>query len=542
MPRLAETLGTLPSGKVAELSGDNLRTYLVEHYISNDKEKARRAEAAKRLDFYRDQAADYIESDINTLFRNLRVREWRKAMIPFAQFQNITRRVVREISTVYAEPATRRINGANERYQDFQRLTRLDRRMRVVNQRTNLLNNCLIHFRIRGDGAPIIDVITPDRFWALSHPNDPTWFIGAIIEQVPRGQRVTDADPHYLVISDTEYFKLNKHGWPMGETITEHGLGQLPVVLSQRDPPEDQLLDATSGTDLTSAHRAIAILNVLMLKHQKAGTRLAYATGDTSGMARDQPMDEEALIEAPEGVALNTLDMGADPNNYVQAARAVIKQTAANYGIPESVFDLSYQATSGFEIELKRVGLREVRRDQLVDYRPLERELAELQSTVLLANRHPLAFAVKGWSIDFGEVETPQDPIQRLLYWDKYWSLGLVNRTEMYLHDNPEAREIEAEAAIARNDKLRFEHIRRFQQISASPDGDGDGDGQQQQYIAGGGDEDETITDKVTALTALIRAGYEPEAAATALGVPQMKHKGLLPITLKVGDGEDENR
>jgi hypothetical protein len=463
MPALAKTLGTLPSGKVMELSRDGLRKYLVDNYIKNPKERERRKECAKRLDFYHDRAKDYIESDVRDLFKNDRVKQWRLDMVPFALFQNITRRIVRETSTIYSEPAQRKIRQANERYQDFQRVLRMDRRMRTVNRRTNLCNDCLVHFRIRGDDAPILDVITPDKFWAIAHPLDPTWFVGAIIETFPKGQVVTDQDPHYLVISDTEYLKLNKDGTPLVETRVEHGLGRLPVILVQKDPPEDCLLDATSGTDLTSAHRAIALLNVLMLKHQKSGTKMAYAAGDTSYMAREQPMDEEALFEAPEGVALSTLDMGSDPNNYINAARAVIKQIAANNGIPESVFDLSYQATSGFEIELKRVGLREVRRDQLVDYRPLERELVELQSTVLLASQHPLAFSTNGWAIDFGEVETPQDPIQKLQYWEKYQRMGLTNTVEMYLHDNPEATEREAIAAVRLNDEFRLERMQRFQ-------------------------------------------------------------------------------
>jgi hypothetical protein len=45
------------------------------------------------------------------------------------------------------------------------------------------------------------------------------------------------------------------------------------------------------------------------------------------------------------------------------------------------------------------------------------------------------------------------------------------------------------------------------------------------------------LNDRVTAATALFRAGYEPEAALTAAGLDPIAHSGLLPITLKEPGG-----
>ena len=213
----------------------------------------------------------------------------------------------------------------------------------------------------------------------------------------------------------------------------------------------------------------------MMLKHQKSGTKLPYSTGDTATMSHGQPMDEEHLFQAPEGVALATLDLGADPSSYIDTVRAVIKQIAANYGIPESVFDLSYQATSGFEIELKRTGLREIRRDQMLDFRPFEHDLTDLWSAVLKAAGSDFAFEPIGWSLDFGEIDTPQDPMAKLLYWEKLEEMGLANRVEMYLDMNPEATEAEATKAIAQNLEMRLAQMRLFQQTGL-PERESDAD------------------------------------------------------------------
>lgn len=40
----------------------------------------------------------------------------------------------------------------------------------------------------------------------------------------------------------------------------------------------------------------------------------------------------------------------------------------------------------------------------------------------------------------------------------------------------------------------------------------------------------------VESLAALIRAGFEPADAATALGLPPIKHTGLVPVTVKEPD------
>jgi hypothetical protein len=467
MPKLAETLGTLPSGKVVELGQDALFRYLRDNYIKNSEEAARIAIAKQRLDFYHDRAESVFEKDLESLFKNSRVLQWRKDLLPFSQYQNITKRIVDERSAVYSEKATRTISGANEGYQDFQRVLRMDRRMRRLNQRVNLLNDVLLLFRIRDDKVAVLDIVTPDRFWAIAHPNDPTWFVGAIIEQIPRG-KPHETEPHYRVIAETDTFRLDKVGRIIPETYEEHGLGRLPLILVHSDERDDGLLDGYTGRDLTSAHRAIVLLNVLMMKAQKSGTRMAVATGDTSGMARDQPMDEEGVAEAPEGVALSSLDLRADPANYIEAARSVIKQIASNYSIPESVFDLSYQATSGFEIKLKRSALAEVRRDQILDYRNVEQELAGLQSLVLTKGNHEAAFNADGWKIDFGDTEPPEEPIARLTYWEKLQKMGLANMYEMFMWMNPEATEKDAMATVDANLDLWLEKVRLFQQESAS--------------------------------------------------------------------------
>ena len=435
---------------------------LRDQYLLSDEEEGRRKRMRRRKDLYRDRGYKHYDETLRRLFKNRVVLEERRKFIEFAVYQNLTRRVTREISSVYSEPAERK-SSTGQRYRDLQAEVRMDRRMRMVNRYGNLQNNVLVWPDINAVNDPVVRVITQDKLWAIAHPDDHTLPVGYIIDKFPAAKNAKETMPHYLGIDGESFFKLDKH-WRMIEGSREpHNVGFLPAILYSREENDESILDAWSGEDLVSAHLAIALLNILLVKHQRSGTKQAYATGDLSTTANNQPMDEEHLLQIGEGVTLNTLDLGANPENYIKAGRSVIKQVAANYGIPESVFDLSYQATSGFEIELKRAGLREVRRDQIADFRPFEQQLAKIQSAVLKAAGHPLSFEVTGWSINFGEIDVPQDPIQKLTYWEKKEQMDLANRIEMYLHENPELKPEAAAAAVERNRAMRVERMQDFQ-------------------------------------------------------------------------------
>lgn len=492
---LNEILGTLPSGMVTRISDDDMTKHLRECYIMSDSEKERRRKARMRIDLYHDRGDEQIRAMVDDIFKNQRVRDMRKKFVELASFQNLTKRIVREISSVYSESASRRVarQTQNRVYNDLQSRIRLDRRMRLANQMLNLCNDVVVWFDVFM-GQPVVRVVTPDNFWAVAHPNDPTHLAAIIFDRIPgRGAVVTQKTPHYLVVTDDEQFSLDQHGRLLPETRMPLGLSRMPMVMVHRVEPTTCLLTPDPGSDIISAHKAITLINVMMLKHQKSGTKQAYASGDLGDMPQGQPMDEEHLLQAPEGVSLSTLDLGADPNNYINAARSVIKQISANYGIPESVFDLSYQATSGYEIELKRTGLREVRRDQILDWRPVERELAGIMSEVLAEASHELAFAIDKWSIDFGEVETPQEPLSRLMYWEKLRQMGLMNTQDMYMQLNPEATEADARDAIIANAQVEAERVMLYRALNVSPNTPADGSDNEPEQEEGDSNSEEAV-------------------------------------------------
>lgn len=461
------TLGRFSDGTVRRLDDDGLHRAIHRWHPASRDETPRRQEIRKRIDLFKDRGRKHFEEAIKNVYRNPKSQEWRLKLVEYAEFQNVTKRVIREISTVYSEPAKRTVSGGSEKYIEFQEQVRYDNKLRAVNQYGNLTNDLLV-WPVVKDDVPEMRVVTQDRMTVIPDPFNPLRPVMYVVDQIPNGLEIRVTDLHYLGMTEFEWVFLDKD-WRVIKT-EEHGLGQMPALLWHRQEPDETILDWSSGKDLTSAHLAVALLNTMMIKHQKGGTRIPYATGDTSSVARGQTMDEEALLELGDGVSLNTLDLGADPASYIDATRAVIKQIAANYGIPESVFDLSYQATSGFEIELKRSGLREIRRDQILVFRPFEKRLAELWSAVLTKAASEWRYDMAGWAINFGEIDTPQEPAAKLEHWKKQEELGLANRIEMYLQLNPEMTPEQAEAAVRENMQLRKEWQSMFQPTAGLDD------------------------------------------------------------------------
>jgi hypothetical protein len=457
---LRNILGTLPSGAQRELAPDELTRYLRDAYTKNLGEENRKRKIRKRLDLYNDAGEAQVKAVIKDVFTNLKTRELREALVPYAMSQNLTRRIVNEKSTVYSELATRSVRSRNQAYQRLLADLRQDRRMRLLNRMVNLSNEVVLRPDIRNDGVPVLEIVTQDDFYAIAHPNRPTQLVGLIFDTPPRSTKEPTA-PHYLVMGEKEFFQLDQNSRMVAGSWHEHSIGRLPAILVHQEEPRTKLLNFDRGSDLVSVHLAVALLNVMLIKHQRGGTRVPYATGDTSRVPRGQPMEEETVYELGEGVQLNTLDLGANPQSYIDVAEYFISGVAANHGIPESVFKLSYTGEAGVSLEMRRINLHELRRDQIVDYRMVERELVDLQSRIFTGTGY--AFGPEGWSIDFGEVEMPQPLNERLEDWKTLEKMGLANVIEMYMHMNPEASEKEALAAVLRNEEMHLERTLRWQ-------------------------------------------------------------------------------
>jgi hypothetical protein len=424
-------------GMGAPASWTYVGDYLRDQYIRSQAGIARRDEAKKRDAYYEGGGDEHIKRFIMLAFEDTLVRKLRSDLVGQAKWNNVLRRVASELATVYSEPASRKV-ADDEKYQAFLEEIDTDTVMREVDQKLVIHNDVWVQYRVRKDTKePVIDVVTPAMFWAVCHPQDQTQLIAIVLDQTPA--RVTRVTPCYRVWTADETFTLDSECRVIVSSVEPNSLARMPGVLVSARPAtaKGQLLDDSPAADLCAAHECIWFQNVLLIKESKSANKATYVSGDVSSAATGQSADTERETILPEGVTVQGLDRGMDLKQFRENADHVLERAAANHGLPPSVLHQS-DASSGAEIHLRRIPLRELRRKRIPIMRRLEKRLAEIQSAVNANDLQEFAFSTEGWGIDFGEVQQPLTEMEADQVFEKRRQLGLTNTIAEIRKRNPD--------------------------------------------------------------------------------------------------------
>lgn len=420
------------------LDWDKVGIWIRDNYISSSRDIARRDRAKRRHDLYAGGGDEDMETFIRTVFKDPEVISRRREWVAKAKFNNVSRRLVNELSSVYSVPSMRTVAGDadNANYQELQRRCRQHEIARRWNRWENLHNAVAVGFRLR-DTDPVIDVVTPENFFAVSHPLDPTKMVAIGLKLSFAGPAISGDAPEWVVWTDSELFYISKSGHIITSSVKEHRLGRMPWLLLSSEPPCGELVPDNACEDIAAAHRAVWFLHVLELKEAKSATKQPVLAGDMTRIARGQAADSEVPIEAPDGVVVSTVDFSMDLSMFRDAAARVYETVAANRGIAPDLLRHA-PATSADSRELMRAPLKELRREQEVYLREFEREFAAIQAVVLKDAKHELSFSTDGWAIDFAETRTPLDPKSELERFEHERRLGLTDTIEEMIRRNPD--------------------------------------------------------------------------------------------------------
>lgn len=486
---ILQTLAALPSGKpstaldLAEL-GDYLRRTL-----NVQSEKDRNARHAVRDRLYRDGGDKDMEAVIEAFFDDPVVREKRRKVIPYAKFSNSLKRIVSELSTVYAEPARRFVDGPADqvKYDALMADLCFDEQMDVVNQMLNLHRALIVGPRVRknADGSReiVIDIATPATTRVVCNPLDTTQPLAWLVSvDMPLVRNEWGAKPAWVLWSDHEWMYLDGAFQPIVGTVIEHGLNMnrwVPISYAAAAMPG--FWPGSEGEDLVAAQITIWLAAILMVKETKSNTKQPVVSGDTSAMARNQVSDSDVPIQIPEGVAVTTIDVGTDPGIFIEAADHALKRAGANYGLSMDL--MSHQGTQSAEArELMLAPIRERRRKQIKIFRRFERRLATVIARVAEVDAPDLAFNTEGWRINFGETQVLLGEKERLEIFEHKRRLGLTDTVAYKMAEDPDLTEAQAFEDIADHVMVETQRnvlMRPLQTISGSlgakvPDGGSD--------------------------------------------------------------------
>jgi hypothetical protein len=457
------------------LEWPELARYLRDEYWDSRENQARKLRAATRQRFYLGKGDSEMEEMLGQVMTDPEVIKLRSQWIAHAKFNNVLRRAVNELATVYSQPASRTVEGEenNAKYQTIQRRTRMHEVMQRVNRLGYLHRAVFVYPRTRTNAAgqvePVLEVVTPDRFDAICHPHDPTMLVAISIDLRLKSATGLQRLPARVVITPTEVIEVDSAGQFIESTLQPHGYGRIPGVLFCVEPPSGALLDQSATDDLESAHRAVWFENILLLKESKSATKQTLVMGDVSATARGQVDDSERPAHLQDGATATTLDRSMDLSMFRDTARSIYETAAANHGIPPSTLD--HQGVQSAEArELQRTPLKELRLQQHVPLRDVERELAEVQSAVY-AQIKDCAFDVVGWFVDFADPQTPLGQKEALEVFEHMRRLGLTSTVAWILERNSDLTRDQAVALIelfVEDETERNRLMRPLQRISGS--------------------------------------------------------------------------
>jgi hypothetical protein len=468
IPGLRQLFGSSSGAASWEQVGLRLR----ELYINNELENARRELAQKRDDLYKGRGHKYLEQMIDTAFKSKFNRDQRKALIPWSKWNHVIGRIVGEKAKVYAVPAKRRVANGDELYQKFLKRVRMDACMKELDRKLVLHEDVWVQYRVRNTPRgrePVLDVISPAKFWAITHPNDPTMLIGIILDQRPGGILTDMTRAAFRVWTDAETFLLDGAGRVMEHTVEVWPLGRMPGVLATTVPPstKGEILACEPLHDGVAAHEVVWFLNLTVLKESKSKNNQKYASGDVDEAVFNQDADTDTDVVLPEGVQVQAIESGMDLKQFTETSTQVLDDAAANHGIPPSVTH-QRDATSGAEVYLRRIPLGELRLERIEVMRVVERDLVEIQAGI---NGLPnagggyelgeYAFDPEGFTIDFGEIRQPLTPQEQDSVFEKRRQLGLTDTIEETMARNPDLETPEAaEAELELHNERETKRVR----------------------------------------------------------------------------------
>lgn len=458
---LFDLLGTDDPGTVGAWLRDN--------YVQNLGESERRRHAQLLDEFYQGGGDAEMEKVIDLLWTDPKNAERRKAILRAGldKYDNIIARIAGEKATVYNEPAMRRVaNDTNDRYQAFLGLLNQDAIMRTLDATLAIHEDALLWYRVRqrptGEREPVLEVLSPARFWAISHPKDSTLLVGVIMDM--RAPMARPEDPTFRVWTDDETFMMNSKCEIMGDRDPwPHG--KMPGVLCSLSEPgtRPSLLAQRPALDLLSAQKQVRLQNLTLAKESVSATKNTVFSGDMSSAAMGQTSDTDADLLLPEGVTAQSIDRGIDTEQFRDNASHAADAAGANHGVPPTV-RAQRDASSGAEIELRMLPIRKLREKRIPTFRRIEKRIAEIMAMVNSAyvvadeSGEPMlvegdfsqfTFSPEGWSIDYGEVQQVMTEAEKDATYETRKRLQLTDPITEEMRRNPDLRTPEeAEAVI----------------------------------------------------------------------------------------------
>lgn len=407
----------------------------------------RKDDAVRALDLYNNDQVSHILAQIQKFYKTP------EKISPVGI--NIVRKIVRALSTVYLQDATRIVTGSVQDQAIFSAVedsAALPVRMKLANRYARLLGTILLR-PVWRNGALDLDVLTPDILDVVTgdSPEDLLAVMITLFSDTGKANEI-----QYSFWTPETVQRLNYRFQLIAEEPNPYSV--LPFIPVHATPPTNEFWQS-GANDLVNVQEAInKRLTDLWhtLDFQSAGVfyvKGAKLPGNKPGVANITGIEigPGSIVQLPESGELGFAAPQAPVQDTLEAIEKLMKWAAITNGLPAGSMSLTPTEQSGISRIIANSELEELRRDDIAIFARVERQLFEVIRTVWnVHNPQEKISESASLLVDFYDPKPVVSATEQIAEWKGLLELGLISPTDILLERNPDLSRADAKAELLR--------------------------------------------------------------------------------------------
>ena len=397
------------------------------------KEKARRMEVRKLLDYYTGTETDKY---IGNYFSADAFRE-----IPLYS-ANFTRRFVNKMSRIYTVGASRNMD------EQYSLLTRKkDARMKHIERMTRLCGTVATQIIYRDDlTTPCFDYRPIYYFSAHfdeKNPFTPTAITYPILFGVDDPSFTQKLQ--YAYWDSERYVHYDEEGNIMAEY--EHGYGTIPFLFTHKEELIDSFF-VEGATDVMSCNEQV---NITMTELQLGLRFQMFGQPFITGLNGDKHLERagsDTILDLPEGANFGIVSPSGNIESVIENVKFQIDLVAQNNHLYVQFAQDGGETPSGIALKIKDLERFEDYQDDLELWNMYEHDLYEIEKAIAGYNGVKLP---EERSLDFNEPEYPKTVQDQIALDNHKLTNNLTTQAKLLVGYNKDLTIEEAEAIIEEN-------------------------------------------------------------------------------------------
>lgn len=395
--------------------------------------RARKAEAAKRLDYYHDIQADYLLEQLAAVFAEP------EALTPV--FVNVVKKVVNNLAAVYMRDAVREVEGIDQDQELFRLIAdscSLPIKLKTASRYTKLLKTILLR-PVWRQGRMDLDILTGEVL-DVTTGDTPEDLQSVLITHFPESGRQDDVEFTHWTAEAIK--RLDYRGNVISEEANPYKL--LPFIPCWDRSPTNMFW-LSGGDDLINIQDAIneRLTDLAFLcRQQSYGVGWIKGGGKTGGSTLKA--GPGSLVELQENGELGFESQKAQITALIGAIDFLITQAALCNGLSASTLSTKVVRESGVAKTAGNRELEELRRDDIALFRRVEQQLFNMFRVVW--NHHNRGRKISDKAnlrVDFYDPKPQTTPKEQAEMWQMLVDLGVVSPVDIILERNPDLKDRE---------------------------------------------------------------------------------------------------